>query len=82
MSGPLTDTRLSGNGIPNTLLVRDFISKEHADSTDFDLQRRIHLLETEVTSLLQLIADLLYKNERLRQANRQRYDLSQRSLSL
>jgi hypothetical protein len=35
-----------------------------------------------VTSLLQLIADLLYKNERLRQANRQRYDLSQRSLSL
>jgi hypothetical protein len=82
MSDPLTDTRLFGNGIPDTLLVYDFISKEHADSGDFDLQRRIQSLETEVTSLLQLIADLLYKNERLRQANRQRDDLSQRSLSL
>jgi len=68
MSDPLTDTRSFGNEIPDGWLVRDFLSKEHADSSDFDLQRRIQLLEAEMTSLLQLVGDLLYKNERLRQA--------------
>jgi len=67
MSDPLTDTRLFGNEMPDAWLVRDFLSKEHADSSDFDLQRRVQVLEAEMTSLLQLIGDLLYKNERLRQ---------------
>jgi hypothetical protein len=67
MSDPLTDTRSFGNEMPDAWLGRDVLSKEHADSSDFDLQRRVQLLEAEMTSLLQLVGDLLYKNERLRQ---------------
>lgn len=67
MSDPLTDTRSFGHEMSDAWLVRDFVSKEHSESNDFDLQRRIKLLEAEMASLLQLIGDLLYKNERLRQ---------------
>lgn len=68
MNASLSDSISFGNETLDALLVRYSSSAEIPDSSDFNSQRRIQLLETEMTSLLLLIGELLYKNERLRQA--------------